>query len=293
MLIGVRHTLFGRYPFDLTGPPARDGGPYPLDWRSLAAGHSDPHYIPRMKGPGGEPYDNPVAVSLYALARYTEHVIGGLTTARRAFMAQAAHLLENQDANGGWRYPIPAARYGVSPGWYSGMAQGLAVSVFLRAGHLTGDGTYHDAGNRAADLMFRPTQRGGCALLDEGGRAFIEECPSDPPSLILNGAMFALIGALELGGTTEERTGAAVQRLRELLPAFDNGHWSVYDLRFAISASYAYHVLHISQLRVMSWLTADPAFDEVADRWQRWAQDPRRRVRAAVEKAAFAARRAA
>jgi hypothetical protein len=172
------------------------------------------------------------------------------------------------------------------------MAQGLAVSVFIRAGRLSGDARYSDAANRAADLMFRPTASGGCALLDEQGRAFIEECPSDPPSFILNGALFALIGALELDGMTG-RTGHALQRLRELLPAFDNGHWSVYDLRYAASASYAYHVLHISQLRIMTWLTADPIFASVATRWQGWARDPRRRARAAIEKAAFAITHAA
>jgi hypothetical protein len=206
------------------------------------------------------------------------------------FIVQAAHLIDTQDENGGWRYPVPVPRYGVPAGWYSGMAQGLAASVFVRAAQLTGDRAYERAAERAADLMFRSTGEGGTGIYDAQGRAFIEECPSDPPSLILNGAIFGLVGALELAGTTDQRTRAAVERLRTDLPAYDNGYWSVYDLRFGVSASYAYHALHVSQLRALAWLTGGMEFGDVAAIWERRARDPRCRGRAAIEKAAFAIR---
>lgn len=290
MRAGLRHTLSGRYPTDLSDIPAHHGGAYPLDWTTHAPRHADPRHVPSGRTPDGARYDHPVVVSLYAIARHTEQVRGAGDDAVAAFMAQAAHLIETQDENGGWRYPVPVRRYGVAPGWYSGMAQGLAVSVFMRASHLAGDVAFRHAAERAAELMFRATEDGGCAIYDSEGRPFIEECPSDPPSLILNGAMFALVGALELEGPGSPRTRGAIERLRVLLPSYDNGYWSVYDLRFAVSASYAYHALHVSQLRALAWLTGDPTFGDVAAEWERRARDPRRRARAAIEKALFAIR---
>lgn len=283
----IHHTLVARYPLDVEVRGAREGGVYPLDWRLHAPRLPDPRAIPMGRGPNGE-YLNPVAVGLYALARHAE-LARGAHTARVAFLVPAETLLRSQDAEGGWRYPVPVPRYGVGPGWYSGMAQGIAISVFLRAWAISGDQAYLDAVDGARTLMLRRTSDGGCALVDGSGRPFIEECPSQPPSMILNGAIFALIGWLELDA---EAARHACDRLAELLPAFGNGHWSRYDLRYGASASYAYHRLHISQLQVLSRLTGDERHVAMAARWERQARRIDLRARAAAEKAAFAIRHA-
>lgn len=283
----VRHTLRARYPLSLDGRGAREGGAYPLDWRPHAPRLADPRTVPMGRGPSGQ-YLNPVVVGLYALARHAE-LAHGDEGARIAFLAQAEALRRTQDADGGWRYPVPVPRYGVGPGWYSGMAQGIAISVFLRAWALVEDPGFIDAIDGARLLMLRPITEGGCALIDGTGRPFIEECPSQPPSMILNGSNFALIGWLELD---PEAARPASDRLAELLPAFDNGHWSRYDLRYGASASYAYHRLHVSQLRVLNRLTADDRHSAMAARWERQAGRIDQRVRAAAEKAAFALRHA-
>lgn len=277
----------------------RDGrGPYPLDLRSVTRtfrlGADDVAVVP---GPDGRYYHNPVSVSLHALGR---HALAYLDTrypggSDAGFLHHARYLRSSQDPNGGWRYPVPVRRYGVEPGWYSAMAQGLAISVFVRAYDATGETSYLDAADAAAVLMLRPLKAGGCADYDEGGRPFLEECPSDPPCHILNGALFALIGLCEYETRRDEggHLAGAARRLATQLTDYDLGYWSRYDLWFTASATFAYHALHVSLLDVAARLLADnslayPAFGTTAVRWRSYLRHPTYRLRAAADKARFA-----
>jgi len=279
-----------RYPVQAHSPPDASG-PYPLDVRVISDRfRRDPEGVVVIAGPDGRDYHNPVSVSLYALGRHTEaglaagHPDIGLT----GFLAQARYLRLSQDGDGGWRYPVPAARYRVTPGWYSAMAQGLATSVLLRAHDLTGRQSYLDAADGAIAHLLKPMRDGGCAHYDASGRPFLEECPSDPPSHILNGAVFALIGLYE----REARSGgdahvATAARLAADLGRFDLGYWSRYDLRFAAPATMAYHSLHVSLLEVTARLSGDHAFASTALRWRSYLRRPACRLRAAAAKARF------
>jgi heparosan-N-sulfate-glucuronate 5-epimerase len=283
---------------DLRGPAypvtpgfGRDGrGPYPLDLRPVSRSFRiGPDGVVAVPGPDGRPYRNPVSVSLYALARHAEGLSGeGLA----GFLAQAGYLRASQDGDGGWRYPVPVARYRVAPGWYSAMAQGLAISVLLRAYDETSERSHLDAAGAAARLMLRPLDSGGCAHYDQAGRPFLEECPTDPPSHILNGAVFALIGLCEYEARTALVLGAgpsaaAGLRLAAQLASYDLGYWSRYDMRFTAPASLAYHCLHISLLKVAGRLLGDDAFVRAAAGWHSYLRRPGCRLRAAANKALF------
>ncbi|TDU03433.1 D-glucuronyl C5-epimerase-like protein [Streptomyces sp. 846.5] len=244
----------------------------------------------------GDLYHNPVSMSLYALARHTEarstgwypHAPTDHPPDVQALLNQADWLRATQDGNGGWRYPVPVPRYGVTPGWYSAMAQGLAASVMLRGYAATGQHSYLDACQGATELMLRPLEAGGCSHYDEHGRPFPEECPSDPASHILNGAVFALFGLHELsrqlGG---DRAAPAADRIRESLTAFDLGYWTRYDLRHHAPASLAYHCLHVSLLTATGRLLADPRWLTAAAGWEHYTHGPVRRLRAAAAKSRF------
>jgi len=171
------------------------------------------------------------------------------------------------------------------------MAQGLAVSVLLRAGDLTGEPSYLDAARAAVALLLKPLADGGCAHYDEVGRPFLEECPSDPPSHILNGALFALIGLREF----EARSGGdahvpAARRLAAQLGRYDLGYWSRYDLCFDAPATMAYHSLHISLLEAAAAVLAAPSLRGVALVWRSYLRNPYHRLRAAAGKARFVLR---
>ncbi|MEV5436051.1 D-glucuronyl C5-epimerase family protein [Streptomyces sp. NPDC052682] len=300
----VRDLRRPSFPVDVTTPtwemttdrPSR----YPLDLRPMTAGSTlDHERVVVTRAATGETYRNPVSVSLYALAQHTGALAAGRHGAApeerppgvQALLTQAAWLRASQDGNGGWRYPVPVPRYGVRPGWYSAMAQGLAVSVLLRGYATTGERSFLDASEGAVELMLRPLDAGGCSHYDQLGRPFPEECPSDPVSHILNGAVFALFGLWELSRHQNRLLHEGVaDRLRDALPAFDLGYWTRYDLRHTAPASLAYHCLHVALLTAAGRVLADPRWLAVARAWDRYTHSPARRLRAAVGKGRFVLR---
>jgi heparosan-N-sulfate-glucuronate 5-epimerase len=286
----ARDLRMHRYPVHLGIRP--DGhGPYPLDLSSVRFPFRlGADGLVTVPGPDGQAYCNPVSACLYALARHTEAALGrpahhpGL--AMRRFLTQARFLRESQDPAGGWQYPVPVPRYQVAPGWYSAMAQGLAMSVLLRAHDATGEPVYREAAEGAVALLLKPLESGGCAHYDMLGRPFLEECPTDPPCHILNGALFALIGLGEwearAGGGASRRTA---DRLVAQLAEYDTGYWSRYDLRFIAPATMAYHSLHVSLLEANAQLLGYEVFGRTARRWRGYMRHPRNRIRAAAAKA--------
>lgn len=265
-------------------------GPYFLDWRfhnkKLTAKSASG--IVMTEARNGVLYENPVAIAFYALGQHAELLESGDATSWESFILHAEQLLKTQDQNGGWAYPVEVPRYNVKPGWYSAMAQGMALSVFVRAHYLTKSEKYREAIKRAANLLLLSTDQNGCSDYDAAGRPFLEECPSVPPSRVLNGAIFALWGLWEASSRIQGLPVAeCCSRLADELPGFDLGYWSRYDLRFKAPATRAYHVLHISQLRIVASLSGDIRFLETAQRWETAQRSRRNRLRAAMSKAKF------
>jgi hypothetical protein len=100
----------------------------------------------------------------------------------------------------------------------------------------------------------------------------------------LNGWMFAMAGLHEAWTYLGDREArAALERpdrglaaLRALLPYYDTGSWSTYDLlrlNAQVNGSRAkltYHGIHIHQLRWWAKVTGSPFFQKYADRFQRY-----------------------
>lgn len=113
------------------------------------------------------------------------------------FWAAARWFVRHQKSDGGW--PIPARRRlapGMSilaPGWLSAMAQGHAASLLARAYHLSGDKQYLDAAERSL-RPFRVASEHGGVRASLWGHVWYEEYPTTPPSLVLNGFIYSLIG---------------------------------------------------------------------------------------------------
>lgn len=211
-------------------------------------------------------------------------------------------LLRQQDrATGGW--PIPVARsladnlLKLPSGWLSAMAQGQAMSALVRAYGQTRRREYIDAAVRATAPFGRLSSEGGVVARFMDRYNWYEEYPTTPPCFVLNGFIYALVGLYDVAAAAPPGDGRAtasrlyvdgLRSLRVMLPLFDTGSGTVYDLRHLTLAAggraapnrarWDYHATHVNQLSVLvSILRRDGAtpeeleiaieFEEVARRW--------------------------
>ncbi|HUT77848.1 MAG TPA: D-glucuronyl C5-epimerase family protein, partial [Polyangia bacterium] len=196
---------------------------------------------------------------------------------------------------GGWVHDFPYKHtYSLSPPWLSGMAQGEGASLLVRIYRAYGDDSYAEAAVSALAPMEKSVTGGGVAAVLGSGR-LPEEYPTDPPSHVLNGAIFALWGCYDVavglgdpGAAQLSQEGIAA--LAGALGRYDTGWWSRYDLfphPVLNVASPVYHRLHINQLRSMSLIDPDPRFRATAERFERYAEMRRNLARAYSLKVLF------
>ncbi|NXO27614.1 GLCE epimerase, partial [Cisticola juncidis] len=214
---------------------------------------------------------------------FLDNVTVSATAHMAAFFAASHWLLRNQDERGGW--PIMVTRKlgegfkALEPGWYSAMAQGQAMSTLVRAYALTKEPAFLGAALRATAPFKLPAERGGVKAVFMERHEWYEEYPTSPSSFVLNGFMYALIGLYDLKETAGGQRGAA--SLKPMLPLFDTGSGSVYDLRhFMLGtapnlARWDYHTTHINQLQLLGSVDDAPVFKEFVKRWKSYLRGGR------------------
>src|SRR5690606_6971127 len=147
---------------------------------------------------------------------------------RATFLQMADWLVARQRPNGLWHYTFA---YGGQPvPWWSGMAQGQAVSLLARAYQETGLAAYRASAVLALPTMRRPLSSAGTASFSRG-EYWIEEYIPPYSVHTLNGFMFSIEGLREWVALTGDATAAAWLRealatLSASLPRFDSGRWS-------------------------------------------------------------------
>jgi hypothetical protein len=240
-----------------------------------------------------------VVAAQWALGCFERYVAGEGEAWLTAATERAQALLDNQESSGrqagGFVHDEPLAHtFALRAPWLSAMAQGEAASLFVRVYGETGDERFAEAARRALLPMGVDSRDGGVrAWLD--GHAFPEEYPTDPPSFVLNGAIFSLWGIHDVGAGLGDAQAAAmfaeaVDMLAENLHRWDVGYWSRYDLYphpvLDVTSSF-YHDLHVNQLRAMHRLVGRSEFAQMADRWAAYAGSPMCRRRAFARKSLF------
>jgi heparosan-N-sulfate-glucuronate 5-epimerase len=263
---------------------------YPIDFSAKAV---DPELLPGFVHHPGEPLW--VAHAQRGLGSYERHLKGDgdqwLDAARRA----ADLLVERQADDGGWVQTRPYPHtYVLHPPWISAMAQGEGASLLVRVHASTGDDRYAEAALRALGPMRRPSREGG-ASAELDGHWFPEEYPTDPPSFVLNGAVFALWGLRDVAkglgdaeAAREFETG--IDALAASIHRWDTGSWSRYDLhphRVTNVASRAYHELHVTQLQAMEQLAPRPELRDAAARFAAYDRSRARQAQALARKVLF------
>ena len=217
----------------------------------------------------------------------------------RMFLRSADWFVKHQDKRGGWSVPVEHrkanGRLRLAAGWYSAMAQGQAMSVLTRAYAVTDDRKYLETARRATVLFDVPSADGG-VLASLFNLTWYEEYPTVPGTFVLNGFIYALVGLYDLRSAVVEARRVdrnaerlyadGVESLHRLLPLYDTGTGSLYDLRHVTlsdggrqppqRARSDYHVTHINQLLVMATIDDDDVIASTAARWLgyldgRWA----------------------
>jgi hypothetical protein len=240
----------------------------------------------------------PAGLAQLALGWWERHLAGD-PQARERFLSTCDQLAARGERHDGellWSYDMPLPKYGLGPHWHSALAQAQAASVFVRARLESGADRFGELATAALAPLL-PGSRTGLLASTAAGPV-PEEAPSSPPSLILNGWIYALWGLWDVA--TGLRDDAAKQLYDEslaclvaTLPRYDVGWWSRYSLyphRLPDLAKPFYHRLHVDQLAALHRLTGIDAFAAMSKRFDRY-DTVVGRTRALTQKARFVASR--
>ncbi|MFC6619354.1 D-glucuronyl C5-epimerase family protein [Deinococcus radiophilus] len=242
-------------------------------------------------------YLNPVTVAQYGLSHYGRFLKTNNSLDRSKFLAHADALLTMQDQEGALRYPFAYRYYAtkqmLEPGWVSGMAQGQAISVWVRAYKLTDDERYAAAAARALKFMKKPVEEGGtwASLKAISPRlaalGIPDEYPNQPSTYTLNGALFAMLGLYDLSVTAPEATTRqdaqrmldnSLEAMNHLLPLYDIGGFTSYDLAHITlklegpHVAPRYHAAHIYLLHALYEATGKGSLKLYETRWSSYVK---------------------
>ena len=243
-------------------------------------------------GPGAAGREQPVAQIEFGLGCAASCRTERDPARRRVFLrrarAQAERLIERRKVlrGGAWFFPYPfdfahPTHTGISyrAPWYSGMAQGEAVSLFLQLAALDGVGARDRARYRAAaDGAFASLLRGDDGKpwvvdRDRQGYLWIQEYPMDPPHVpdhTFNGMMFATFGLWDYVTATGDPRArklydGAVTTARHFFGELRNPGGVSYYCRTHRITSRSYHKHHIRLYRQLAWQTGDSRFARMAE----------------------------
>lgn len=228
---------------------------------------------------------HPMAIGEYALDMHRLYLRTGEDRYKIAFLSNADWFVKNQVVVDGkygfWYYKFnDARRYNranpFSPS--SSMSQGYGISLLLRAYQLTNDEKYIHPGIFALNSYDVPVEEGGFRVLYKN-QVFFEEAPSYPPSLILNGFIFSILGLYDyyrFDGNLKAKAlfGEGLQTLEAIIPHYDLGYWSRYNLQYdKYLTSQYYHNIHIIQLALLWKITDKEIFDRYSRKWDGYRND--------------------
>ncbi|MDE3231541.1 MAG: hypothetical protein KGO05_16805, partial [Chloroflexota bacterium] len=280
------------YPLASFTSAQADAFPYPIDMSPLLAFpfgglDEDGVLFNQRNGVFGAAYQ-PTSIAQYALAQWNAHIASRNPAELESFLIQARWLLahETRLTNGTsvWPIPYPVPAYGAARPWLSALTQGNVLSVLVRAYAATGEEGFLACAQRCARSFQYDILDGGVAAPVADGGIFFEEVATYPAGRILNGYILSVLGLfdyLRVAKDPEIQRLAdwSVETLHELLPGYELGYWSSYDLIYNRPAPRFYHLLHVSLLRALALHTGCQHCRDLADRWAAYDRPPFARLR--------------
>jgi hypothetical protein len=165
-------------------------------------------------------------------------------------------------------------QYSLGKGWTSAMYQGQGISAFLRAYQLFDNDEYLQIANKLFSYFRFSYGEGGVTRLDKDGNIWLEEYPTEPPSYVLNGFIYAMLGIVDLYRVTKNQ--AALQLFNRCLQTvvknmrkYHVWYWSLYDQgKSQLVSLYYQKNVHIPLMWIMYELTGIIIFKDYALKWQ-------------------------
>jgi hypothetical protein len=241
----------------------------------------------RMFRVAGKLYDHVVFQGSYALQNLNSYRL----THKQAYLTiavkNAQRLVDRHVGSGGaWYFPydFDFAPLGdtsetLRAPWYSGMAQGRALSVFVRLYQATGDPRWRTAAAATfTSLTQAPAGRQPYgSFVDNSRHLWLEEYPRYPVTSserVLNGDIVAIWGVLDYWMLTRSAAAlrlakGAIATIKVTAPrAFRRvGASSIYSLRHATPAK-SYHQMHVEQFLQLWQFTGDVLFITMANSYR-------------------------
>jgi hypothetical protein len=204
---------------------------------------------------------------------------------RAAFIKQVDWLIRNRtDKNdmSFWYYHYPAVEHGCKPPWRSALTQGLALSLLLRAYHLSRNEELSRLAKRVAISMKTPISEGGFLDTDENGDYWYQEYMGNC-GYVLNGFIFAMWGLYDYYLYSNDEKcktifDRCVDTLRKNLKQYDwrigLAKWTIYDLKDKNPVTLGYQKLHVSLLRDLYTITREKFLLDYANLWESYVKQP-------------------
>lgn len=247
-------------------------------------------------GPGGSRVDHPVAYAQYGISALSEYQSTGETIWLDRALRHAERLDEiHTERDSAWYFPYlfdwtyPGAT--LRAPWWSAMAQGEALSLFVRLYEETDDERWRSAADHTWLSLKQPRSAAEpWATMTDGGLLVFEEYAGNAaPLKVLNGHMFALFGVYDYWRLTGDEEaiayldGAATTVLDVLPKIRVPGGISYYCWQDACRRKAwqnpTYHEIHSWQLDMLADLTGDARFsDWAADLRSDWTPQPKMRL---------------
>lgn len=243
----------------------------------------------RMFRPSGSTtlYNHVVFQGSYALQNLNSYRLTGTQAYLDIALKNGQRLADRHvESDGAWYFPydFDFAPLGdtsemLRAPWYSGMAQGRVLSVFVRLFEATGDQRWRTAAD-ATFASMRQAPSGSLpygSYVDSSRRLWLEEYPRYPADIsenVLNGHIVAIWGLLDYWSLTGNTDAAALAKgaiatvTATAASAFRrvNGS-SLYSLRHRTAAN-NYHQMHVEQFLQLWQYTHDIFFVDTANSYR-------------------------
>lgn len=222
----------------------------------------------------GHWYYNPVNICLRGINQYDRFVnVQDSLYLDYAFRHRDA-LIGLMDDNGYFEYRMNYHHFDIyfNDPWYSGMAQGLALSLLSRLAYYANDTISANIAGQVYETLDPASEQSAEVVnVDRDGYAWIEEYPGNPPDRTFNGFMHAIIGLYDyyhlVDNSTEVKNvlSAYLTTVEKYMRDYRNPeNISYYCLRHH-HIDQTYHKIHVRQLQLFTNFTQDSTFANFAD----------------------------